>query len=71
MDLIASRRYQPDAEEPAKIDCIMMPVSELPVSAGLGAFLDISRAKIRGCWKSFELKRWEEFSWIRSSVFRI
>ena len=40
MDLIASRRYQPDAEEPAKIDCIMMPVSELPVSAGLGAFLE-------------------------------
>ncbi len=35
MDLIASRRYQPDTEEPAKIDCIMM-----PVSAGLGAFLE-------------------------------
>ena len=40
MDLIASRRYQPGTEEPAKIDCIMMPVSELPVSAGLGAFLE-------------------------------
>ena len=40
MDLIASRRYQPDAEEPAEIDYIMMPVSELPVSAGLGAFLE-------------------------------
>ena len=40
MDLIASRRYQPDTEEPAEIDCIMMPVSELPVSAGLGAFLE-------------------------------
>ena len=40
MDLIASRRYQPDTEEPAKIDCIMMPVSELPVLAGLGAFLE-------------------------------
>ena len=38
MDLIASRRYQPGTEEPAKIDCITMPVSELPVSAGLGAF---------------------------------
>ena len=36
----ASRRYQPDAEEPAEIDYIMMPVSELPVSAGLGAFLE-------------------------------
>ena len=35
MDLIASRRYQPGTEEPAKIDCIMM-----PVSAGLGAFLE-------------------------------
>ena len=37
------------------------------------AFADpyISRAKIRCCWKSFELKRWEEFSGIRSSVFRI
>ena len=32
----ASRRYQPDTEEPAEIDYIMMPVSELPVSAGLG-----------------------------------
>ena len=40
MDLIASRRYQPDTEEPAEIDFIMMPVSELPVSAGLGAFLE-------------------------------
>ena len=40
MDLIASRRYQPGTEEPAKIDCITMPVSELPVSAGLGAFLE-------------------------------
>ena len=40
MDLIASRRYQPDTEEPAEIDYIMMPVSELPVSAGLGAFLE-------------------------------
>ena len=40
MDLIASRRYQPGTEEPAKIDCIMMPVSELPVSEGLGAFLE-------------------------------
>ena len=40
MDLIASRRYQPGTEEPAKIDYIMMPVSELPVSAGLGAFLE-------------------------------
>ena len=40
MDLIASRRYQPGTEEHAKIDCIMMPVSELPVSAGLGAFLE-------------------------------
>lgn len=40
MDLIASRRYQPDAEEPAEIDYIMMPVLELPVSAGLGAFLE-------------------------------
>jgi phage repressor protein C with HTH and peptisase S24 domain len=40
MDLIASRRYQPGTEEPAKIDCVMMPVSELPVSAGLGAFLE-------------------------------
>ena len=27
MDLIASRRYQPDTEEPAEIDYIMMPVS--------------------------------------------
>ena len=41
MDLIASRRYQPDTEEPAEIDYIMMPVSELPVSAGLGAFLRV------------------------------
>ena len=40
MDLIASRRYQPDTEEPAEIYYIMMPVSELPVSAGLGAFLE-------------------------------
>ena len=40
MDLIASRRYQPDTEEPAEIDYIMMPVSELSVSAGLGAFLE-------------------------------
>ena len=40
MDLIASRRYQPGTEEPAEIDYIMMPVSELPVSAGLGAFLE-------------------------------
>ena len=40
MDLIASRRYQPDTEEPAESDYIMMPVSELPVSAGLGAFLE-------------------------------
>lgn len=40
MDLIASRRYQPNTEEPAEIDYIMMPVSELPVSAGLGAFLE-------------------------------
>ena len=40
MDLIASRRYQPGTEEPAKIDCITMLVSELPVSAGLGAFLE-------------------------------
>ena len=40
MDLIASRRYQPDAEEPAEIDYIEMPVSDLPVSAGLGAFLE-------------------------------
>ena len=71
MDLVASQLYKPDIEESAEIDYIVMPVSELPVSAGLGAFLDISRAKIRGCWKSFELKRWEEFSWIRSNVFRI
>jgi hypothetical protein len=40
MDLIASRRYQPDTEEPAEIDYIVMPVSDLPVSAGLGAFLE-------------------------------
>ena len=41
MDLIASRRYQPGTEEPAKIDCIMMPVSELPVSAGQELFLRV------------------------------
>ncbi len=43
------------------------------VSLNTKIFADpyISRAKIRGCWKSFELKRWEEFLWIRSSVFRI
>ena len=40
MDLVASRLYQPDIEESAEIDYIVMPVSELPVSAGLGAFLE-------------------------------
>ena len=40
MDLVASQLYQPDIEESAEIDYIVMPVSELPVSAGLGAFLE-------------------------------
>ena len=40
LDLIASRRYSPDTKNVPDIRYTTMPVSELPVSAGLGAFLD-------------------------------
>ena len=38
-DLIASGRYQPSREEQEEIRYVDMPVSYLPVSAGLGEFL--------------------------------